>query len=357
MLLSPEYLILLLLIVLYVISGGRNQQVFVILMLVMTFMGVFRGLNVGSDHAFWEEDFYRIKSFNSSYYHDFEVGYVGLIILFKNFSNDWLWFSGLTFLVTMIGTFYFIAQYKVNYAWALLIFLIFGMYFTAFNAMRQYMAICSIAAFTFLLKEKKYVLFAVVTITIALLLHKSTVIMLLLIPIHYFAKKMDTHIHKGYLYLVIILSYLLSYVDVKIIAVPIIVILDLVGLASDYSQYAMEETHLNSNIYALVFTLYMLVVVYVSDNSENRMEKYTMVVFIVLYNIFNLFSIYGTRVSWPFEFYMVIYVPMLLQKLNGTRNGMILKLATIICGFGYFVACYAISNISSVNPYENWLFE
>lgn len=353
--LSIEYLILLLVIIFCIIWDEENKHAFVVLMLIMTFMGVFRGLNVGSDHAGWEQDFYIIKSFGSSYYHDFEIGYVSLILFFKHFSNDWLWFSGLTFLVPMIGTFYFIKQYKISYAWAIFIFYIFGIYFAAFNSMRQYMAICSIAAFSYLLNEKKYLIFALLTIAVALLLHKSTIIMLLLIPIHLFVQ--NKHIHKVYLYLIIIFSYLLSYVDVKIIILPILAILDFIGLAGDYSQYASSEAHLNSNIYALVLTLYVLLLVFVSDNNDFSSEKYTVVLFIVLYNIFNLLSIYGTRVAYPFEYYLIVYVPMLLKKLNGTRNGIILKIATLVCGLGYFLACFAISNVSSVNPYENWLFE
>ena len=93
--LSIEYLILLLVIIFFIVWDEKNKHAFVVLMLIMTFMGVFRGLNVGSDHAGWEQDFYIIKSFESSYYHDFEIGYVSLILFFKLFSNDWLWFSGL----------------------------------------------------------------------------------------------------------------------------------------------------------------------------------------------------------------------------------------------------------------------
>ncbi len=355
--LSAEYLLLLFFIILFVISGGKNKYVFVLLMLVMTFMGVFRGLYVGTDHASWADDFYRINSFESSISHNFEIGYMVLILLFKNFSNDWLWFSGLTFLMPMIGTHFFIKQYKINYGWALFIFYVFGIYFTAYNAMRQYMAICSIVAFTFLLKEKRYLLFALITLTISFLLHKSTVIILLLIPIYYFSQWMDNHIRKLSLYLLIILSYLLSYVDFYFVIYPIVRILEVFGMTEDYEAYVTLGVQANTNLFSSALTLFGLCLLYFDNNRNKCAEKYVMVLFVVLYNIFNLLSTYGTRVAFPFEFYLIAYVPIVLKYLKGTRNEMLLIITTLVYGLGIFFAKYSILNISEVNPYENWLFK
>ena len=69
----------------------------------MIILGMMRGLEVGTDHLGYESDFYLIKTFKSMNVmrHDFEIGYVSFMLLFKKFSNKYLTFASLAIPVTL----------------------------------------------------------------------------------------------------------------------------------------------------------------------------------------------------------------------------------------------------------------
>lgn len=356
MFLSPEYIFIVVFILVYLIFFPKEKWPFYVIMAYMIFLGVFRGLNVGTDHAGYERDFNILNSYDSMnmMYHRFEIGYVTLILLFKNFSSNYLLFSGLTFLIPMIGTMIFIKKYNINYAWALFVFFFLGMYFGSMNIMRQYMAICSIAAFTYLLKKRSFLKFAVVVVAFSMAFHMSSIIMLLLIPIFYYFEQKGRSISKKWMYLVIILSYILFYIGPEILA-PIILGIMNVFPANDFSGYIAnyQEAEI-SNAMATVYTLYALLVVYFDKSTQHRAEMMCLVLYIVAFNILNMFNTFAYRAALPFQYFLIALVPLMVYD-NKKSDAVLLKLITFVFMLAVFFVSYVMANSGEINPYYMWL--
>lgn len=356
MFLSTEYIVIAISIILYLTFFLKKKWPFYVIMSYMAFLGVFRGLEVGTDHAGYEADFYILNSYHSMniMFHRFEIGYVSLILLFKKFSNDYLWFSGLTFLIPIIGTTIFVKKYEINYAWAIFVFFFMGMYFDSMNLMRQYIAICSIAAFTYLLKKQDYIKFAIVVLIFSIAFHISSVIMLLLIPIFYYFEKKQYFLSKKWLYICIISSYLLFYIGPKVLA-PIILSIMAVLPLDDFSGYVSEYDMAEiSNTMVTVYTIYALILVYLNKSTKNNAEIMCFVLFIMAYNLFNMFSTYAFRAALPFKFYMIALIPLLFS-INKSNSARLIKLTTVVFVLAVFFVSYVIGNIGEVNPYKMWL--
>lgn len=356
MFLSSEYIYISISIFVYLIFFPKSKWPFFIIMAYMTFLGVFRGLEVGTDHAGYESDFYILNSYKSMnvIFHRFEIGYVSLILFFKQFSNDYLWFTGLTFLIPMACTMFFVKKYKINHAWALFVFYFMGFYFDSMNLMRQYMAICSIAAFTYLLKKQEYKKFALVVFVFSIAFHMSSLIMLLLIPLFYFFDQKHYYITKKWLYILIISSYLLFYIGPKVLAPAILAIMNVLPIDafSGYiSSYDIEE---KSNTLVTVYTIYALLLVYYNKSTKNNAELMCLVFFIMSYNVFNMFGTYAFRAVLPFKYYMIAFIPLLFS-FNKSNSVRLLKIITIVFVIATFVVSFVIGNINEINPYKTWL--
>ena len=356
MFLSPEYIFILIFIVFYLVFLSKKKWPFYFIMAYMTFLGVFRGLEVGTDHAGYEADFYILNSYEdiNHIFHRFEIGYISLILLFKNFSNDYLLFSGLTFLLPMIGTAIFIEKYKINRAWALFVFFTLGMYFDAMNLMRQYMAICSIAAFTYLLKRQEYKKFAFVCFLVSIAFHLSSILMLLLIPIFYYFEQKKYLLSKKILYLLIIGSYLLFFVGPKTLAPVLLAAMNILPF-DDFSGYIsnFDDAEI-SNAMVSVYTFYALLLVYFNKNAKYQAELMCFVFFIITFNILNMFSTFAFRAALPFKYYMIALIPLLISD-NKTFSKRIIKLVTIVFMLAVFYVSYVLSNMNHINPYDTWL--
>lgn len=355
--LSPEYLFLLVAILVYMVLKPRSWWPFALLMLVMTFMGVFRGLEVGTDHLGYEEDFYLLKSWNDMkrIYHGFEIGYVGIILFFKQFSNNYLWFSGLTFLVPMVGTYFFVKTYKVSPAWALFVFYALGIYFTAFNAMRQYMAICIIAAFTPWLYRRKYLAFTALTVLVSLAFHKSTLFMLTLIPIFWYTQDYKRMLSKKTLYIGTLISFSLWYVGSIFLIKTLMPVLALLNLDERYGGYVQNVNENLGNNISLMNTLFTMAVIYFCPKGKFNGELLIVVFYCWLFNVFNLLSVYATRIAFPYQYYMIALFPLIIYVLRGYRR-LLFSIGVFFYCILQFIMYYCISNNGDTNPYTNWLF-
>lgn len=356
--LSPEYLYLLIAIFIYMAFAPRKWWPFAVLMTVMTFMGVFRGLEVGTDHEGYQYDFYLINSWHGMnlMYHEFEVGYVGLILLFKQFSNDYLWFSGLTFLTPMIGTYYFVKYYRISPAWSLFMFFGMGLWFDCFNAMRQYMAICVVAAFTPLLKKREYKKFALITIILSVLIHNSTIIMLLLIPIFWYTQEQQQMFSDKVLYISIVTSFCVWFLGSTLLVSLLMPIMDAIELSDRFGGYIKNVQEELGNNVSILQTFIGLFIVYFRPKGKFNAETLVVVFYVIAFNVLNMLSTYAPRAAHSFRYYMLALIPMILYSLTGTQRR-IFALGVIAYVMVQFILFFCISNATAPNPYTNWLFD
>lgn len=349
--LSAEYIILGILLILACIFSNKRQFTYVAF-IYMIFLGMMRGLEVGTDHLGYESDFYLIKTFKSMNVmrHDFEVGYVSFILLFKKFSNDYLTFASLAIPVTLWGFWRFIEAFKVNKAYSLSLFYFSGMYFATFNVMRQMMAIGVILGFINWLLNKKYHKFGVLIIVISLLFHKSTLISLVLIPIHYYSAK-HAELPKKYIAIVAGVCFTAFFVGREFVQNTSLAILFSIGLGDRYDGYlsGMSEGEI-SNLTATMLTIYFLIWLYFKKTNKNVFITWIYFIYITSFNLFQMLDTAAGRISYPFWAFILVTIPKLIEELNG-RKKIIFIIISVIFYISYFTNSYVLNNMNGVNPY------
>ena len=349
--LSAEYIILGILLILACIFSNKRQFTYVAF-IYMIFLGMMRGLEVGTDHLGYESDFYLIKTFKSMNVmrHDFEVGYVSFILLFKKFSNDYLTFASLAIPVTLWGFWRFIEAFKVNKAYSLSLFYFSGMYFATFNVMRQMMAIGVILGFINWLLNKKYHKFGVLIIVISLLFHKSTLISLVLIPIHYYSAK-HAELPKKFIAIVAGVCFTAFFVGREFVQNTSLAILFSIGLGDRYDGYlsGMSEGEI-SNLTATMLTIYFLIWLYFKKTNKNVFITWIYFIYITSFNLFQMLDTAAGRISYPFWAFILVTIPKLIEELNG-RKKIIFIIISVIFYISYFTNSYVLNNMNGVNPY------
>ena len=268
--LSIEYIFLGILLIIACVFN-KNKKLPYVALGVMVILGMMRGIDVGTDHAGYEDDFYLIKTFKSMNVmrHDFEIGYVSLILLFKKFSNDYLTFASLAIPVTLWGFWKFIDTFKVNKAYSLSLFYFSGMYFATFNVMRQMMAVGIILGFIKWLLDKRYLKFGILIVLVSLLFHKSTLISLVLIPIHYYSLKYSV-LPKKHIAILAGACFAAFYIGKEFVQNTSLAILLSIGLGDRYDGYlsGMSEEDI-SNLTATMLTIYFLIWLYFKKNNKS----------------------------------------------------------------------------------------
>jgi len=350
--LSPEYLYIWIPVFFYALFPKEKKWLTWYIVIMMVFLAMMRGLEVGTDHLGYEDDFYSLHSLQNmenQMRHRFEWGFVACILLFKQFSNDYLTFSALCFLPFFIGSMWLIKQRSRSMALSLLVFWSF-FYLTSYNVIRQFLCMAMIAPCVCLFDKKGgYLKFATITIILSFLFHHSSLMMLALIPIHWYCSRIEKS-DKKVLSLLVIGSFVVFYIGNTFFK-SFFVTLSAVMNLSEFEGYitqAREEA--GGNTYSLFYTLYMLIVIYVIDARKYKFELYVVVVSICLFNIFNTMSIFASRVYWDFWLYSVVLIPNIMVDKN-TRHRKLFYLVTIVFCTAYFFFTSVLGNSGEINPY------
>lgn len=346
---SIEYLFILFLVSLYILKPQMKLLNWLI-PFVFLFFGMARGLNVGTDHAFYEhiiDSFRGFKSPNWDLFH-FEKGYLFLAALFKLYSNNYLLFTSLTFILFMGGVMIFISSYKINNSWAYFIFYTFGFYFLGYNTMRQTIGIALNLACISLLYKRKFLYFGTLTLLIALLMHKSGAILILLIPIYNLSEKLKT-IPKSVLYFIVVFSFLSFYIGQHYIKDLFMTVLSTINLSDDYYQYIEYESESYGNALSIMYSLFAIALIYFKTESGDKFCFYTYIFSIVLFNFANMMNGRAIRMADGFMFFLIPLIPLMLKER--LQYKMIFKVIVLLFCIAYFVRSFWLGNVGEVNPY------
>lgn len=316
------------------------------------FFAMMRGLEVGTDHLGYRSDFFSLRSIEGSSKqmgHRFEIGYVAILLLFKQISNDYLTFTALTFLPFFIGYYIFIRQYKANMPLALFIWFFLGFYFFAYNGMRQAMCMGLILPFTYLVQSGRYVKYMCIVVTFSILFHLSSVLFLILIPIHWYVTNRSWN-NKSLLYLLLILSYLSFWIGRALFQDVLTLLIIIFGLG-DFSVYINgAEVKGLSNTISTGYTLFALIVVYCANLHKYKFEVCIFVLAICVFNIFNILTEFSSRVYWPFYSFAIVLLPLLIYD-KSTRYRHILFGTTMVICIVFFYSRYYVGKIEGIEPY------
>lgn len=351
---SPIYIFLLVLLCLSV-CFHKNKVLLYFNMSLMLVMGILRDFTVGTDiHVYFEQyrflhDYDDILGADNT---SFEPGFIALIVLFKDFvKGEYLTFISLVFIPFFLGFMKFISYRKVSAPLALLFFYMWGIYFNGYNAMRQMLAIGTTLFFIPLLYERKYLKFAVATVITALLFHKSSVVMLLLIPFHYWTTVKDKCLSKKWLYALVAMSFAMYFTGkmfLQSILEPLVMLFD-----ARYSYYIMgNETEDLGFTFNLGQSLAACLLIYLYKKRSMNFEMMVFIFGIAVYNIMGMFSAFGPRLAMYWTLFGVVLFPDIMSHVNRRKiKELACAFVFIIYLFVRFFYSYHFNNIDEVNPY------
>lgn len=352
--LSPIYLLLLTLASVFAFFY-KNKMLAWALCVFMFVLAVFRGVEVGTDCLGYQKDYYIIKSVfdGNKIFHSFEIGFVGLIALFKQYVTSlYLPFVSVLFCVFWFGFLKFIKYYNIPLSLALFFLLTQSHYFYAYNIMRQMMALGLIVSVISWLYEKKYVKFCLYVIIVSMLFHKSSIIFAFLCVIHHYYHKCPKFFSKKNMYIAVILSFLFFFTADQ---TSMGMLASMAGLFySRYEQYLLGSIGTGVETGYLFMgcqSLFVLALIFLYNNNErNKFEFIVYITGIVIFNVLSAISVVATRVAECFLVFNTVLFPMLMLDKTNKRLKWI-RIVIVVVSLVLFFYRYGVKNDGLVNPY------
>ena len=351
---SSIYVILLTLVIVNVFNKNRYLTYFNIA--IMFLLGISRNITVGTDTMGYEMDFHMLKGFDDVYKldHGFEWGFLWLIITFKKYvTNEYLPFVSLIFIPFLLGVFNFIKYKRVSYPLAIFFLYTWGYYFLAFNIMRQMMTLGLMLMCLPILYKGKYVKYAVTVILISLLFHKSGILMLGLIPLHYYIVKKGLFPQKALIYGILIISFALFFFGktfMQSFLMPIVLLLE---ASSEHYIMGMGNKELGW-MFNLGQTLITCFIVFFYKRGRMDFEFLVFVCGISLYNIMGMFSVVAPRLACYWTCFGMVLLPYMQQSdsIKKRKFKYILFFVGVLAYSLYrFLYSYHFNNLGEVNPF------
>lgn len=255
-------------------------------------------------------------------------------------------FAALTIFVFLEGMY----KQSSDFALTFFLFMTLGLYYQSFNTVRYYFALAIVLYAHRFVTEKKYISF-VVTILIASLFHKST---LVCIPVFLLAIVPWKKWH-------VILLGLMSPLGI-VLKGPI---MDL--LVRLYPSYRYEEEYLAGGSFSVVnvarclAVLVLCLIFYkdaIKDNRSNRFYFYLNYAALLLYSFF-FYIPFVSRIGYYFNICHILLIPGVLTKIKDDRKRRIFTALVILAGIMYFALFLrqAPADEIKILPYFSWLFE
>lgn len=234
-----------------------NKRLGIFLLLFMTFMCAFRGMNVGTDTAsYWNNDFAHDFALDSKSSYDAEFLFVLWTNTITNFNlNPRLCLFSLsiiTLLFLLLSVKRFRLSNKVSYVHVAFYFYILGFYAMSFNIARQIAASTIVLyAYSFLPKEnkKRYLFF--VFILLASSIHISSIIF----TPFYFVRKLKFGWFSKHIYVTIIVMAVFYIVVQLYKGTMMSSLFSHLSIFSYYEKYAEKTMQSDVSIVGFVFAI------------------------------------------------------------------------------------------------------
>ncbi len=347
----------------YKCTKNRSKKIlFILLILMLSFVGGFRGLNIGTDVSVYGEKYFNLavnSSSFSSYFKIFsfaEYGYLLVNYIVSRFTSN-------------INIFLFVLQLMCNtlvlltlkrYQEKSPLWMSYTAYFCffygmTFNIMRQSCALAIIFFAIKYLEEKKWIKYFIM-VYLAFVFHSTAIIAGVLIFLIFIICNIKHNIKKLIIYLMIIML-LFSIFFIK----------DIIGLFYHFGIiteriYNYIFIYLNENIniswgesiFRIIFMIFVLL------TSINNIEKinfnyFLMISMITEFILFQLKTVisYADRFSFYFGYMNLLLFSqcfnILTIKVNSKR---INKALFIILCLSYFIYKYIILGSCEIYPYN-----
>lgn len=311
-LISKFYYLVLVFIPLVCVQGGRN-------------------ILIGYDTRFYEHTFLTfydipfsdiIRTFPKTYvfdhYQSVETGYLLFNRLVGIFTKNP---QVLLYVVACISCFCFlkfIYDNSLNPFWSVLILVCEGLYVNSFNMMRQIFAI-SICLNAYTLFKKGKILLPLIIIILSAQLHTSSYIFIFILILYKLIANTKDKFKKYFLFLPILMPLVIEIVGI------------LVPTYSGYTSGNLYDVSIGGISVLWIMIISIAFVAY-SQNKSNTEFIFSLTCYLS-YIVLQLLSVYTTgtaRVSYWFEGFVMLLVPLSFKKLNNNVFLVIYKILLII---------------------------
>ncbi len=320
--------------------------------LILATVSLFR-INTGNDYVGY------IEKFHDAFYNIHVVTEPGFNIITKLV----YWFTGyeaylVVFAIFSIATVavFIAAMYRDSrdYLLTFFLFMCFGYYFQSLNTMRYYLALAIVLYSLHYVRTKRYVAF-VVTVVVASMFHKSS---LVVIPLFIIARLNLKRWH---------------YIAAAVVALSGLVLKKqyLALIVKLYPTYVNEQEALSLGSATLMsiirIALVLACALYIAlknkdDNEDESIKSEKKLYFnlnymaLLLYTCFS-FVPYLSRIGYFLIICQIYYIPMMIASISNDKKRKLLRLAVIVCGIVFFgIFLYKAYDISiRILPYHTWL--
>ena len=325
---------------------------------LLIIVAVIRGESVGTDIRIYDKNFFHTTldtSTWSEFGDTFEPGFSFLIGVYRTFISysDNLSFYGFCFLTFFFGFLYFIRINNYPVKLSLFFFVLLGFYPMAFNIMRQFFAI---GLFLFLsakpIKNRQYIILFLLILFITYFFHRSSLVLLGILPILYLSDK-RLEIGKIWYILLVVCSFLLILFKDQILGLMMSMTFILNLFSSNEERYItyLELSQEMGYLTSLMQSLFCIFLIWISPKKMLNRFDFLMYFFgIILYNIVSLIS--GVAVRFPIAYllFSTMFFPILWSELQGKKKNLY-KTTVILYSLIYFIFNYLVLNKGEVTPY------
>ncbi len=285
--------------------------IFTILSFVL-FFG-FRAYSVGTDTMnYLKKIFTRIEKLSLNYV---EPLYLILNIFIAKLGGNYTSLLILLGFIIFIPLVISIAKLSNKPSISMFLFITLGMFCQSMNAMRQYIALVYILlGVTFLLKQKRGILFFVGFIALATLFHRTAVVCLILIPIKYIKLNLKNFLIAG------------GCLVVSLLCAPYVIKLFDIIMGTKYSIWyaSIQWQHSLITTISVICVLFLCtIILYKCKNIINKHDEKKYDFFCWMFIVFSIIKIISMfsielidRVGTYFMISTIFIVPIITNKLS-----------------------------------------
>lgn len=297
--------------------------------------------DIGFDYDGYVTIFKDIQFANHSYV---ELGYFYLNKLFSPFKDGYIGVLFLSTAITFGFLFYALWRYKILWQ-GLLFSLVFQFQFMAANQVRQAMAIAFFFCFVHLLRNRRFIKFAICVIITTICIHTSSIVLILCIPLSLIK------INKYFACSTVVVVYLLY---LKGFWTPFgHLLFTLLPVPEAYENYLLSNRVFSEEVgFSIVQLINVTLGIYILWNKKDIPNYlYSLYYFgLLAYLIFIEYHLFF-RMSFYFVYLNIIAISFVCK--SQPKKSQIVIVASILF---FVLICSRSTNMHGIIPYQSILF-
>ncbi len=331
--------------IVFFVNWKKNEKIYkcalIIWLLSLVLLAGLRG-NITSDFIGYKNIFINYQGYhwdeiiqilNLRYnFTAWEIGYVFINFLISRITDDYMWVQIVIAIITYGCIFHYAKQSK-DPVISILSFLSIGCFLEGFNTVRNVMAACICALAIQYIEKRNFIKYLLV-IVIASMFHSTA---LLMIPFYFILDRRPT--------IKIISLYAAGSGLLLIFLDSVAVILNNIFFFSTTSSGILEMLYKRQYSFGVIFfsvafSLFCLSMYYLKPNyylGEEARKEIILVNGVIIWFLIRLFMLvvgYAERFAEFFSVYIILLLPMQLEKFNPkSRNFLKIIFALIMIGY------------------------